>query len=519
MNSATIAAEPSPDTNAKPVLQEKGARGLIAVAALAALADWLFFRRAVGISLMIFLVALIVAAALNNPFRARGRHLLLAGGLLVAAFAPLVVALNAISLLFALAGTAYFVVAMTWPDLDLRARLLHAGAMFVDALWRAPADIHHEGRAALGDRYSAFHPRVLTAWVVPLVLGGIFVVLFAAANPMIERWFDAIDLPAILARLSLARIGFWLLVILLVWPFVFMRCRAWLRSWEASPPRIEAVLPEGGVPSALFGAAAILRSLVLFNLLFAVQSVLDALYLWGGAALPDGMTYAAYAHRGAYPLIVTALLAAFFIVVATRPGSDAERSRPIRILVFLWTAQNVQLVVSSILRLDLYVEIYSLTWWRVAAFIWMLLVAVGLVLIVARLALRRSNAWLISANLITLVVTLYACGFVNFPSVIANYNVTHSRQVNGTGSILDMYYLRSLGPQAIPAIDRFVEKTTWPVPQDLVFFRQGLVTMHLDRVKDWRAWSLRNWQLDRYLAAFDAAAASRAAAAPAGTRP
>jgi len=37
--------------------------------------------------------------------------------------------------------------------------------------------------------------------------------------------------------------------------------------------------------------------------LFAIQTVLDIQYLWRGAALPDGMSYATYAHRGAYPLI------------------------------------------------------------------------------------------------------------------------------------------------------------------------------------------------------------------------
>ena len=53
------------------------------------------------------------------------------------------------------------------------------------------------------------------------------------------------------------------------------------------------------------------------------------------------------------------------------------------------------LVISSILRLDLYVGIYALTYWRVAAFIWMGLVAVGLVLIIARIALGKSNKWLL----------------------------------------------------------------------------------------------------------------------------
>ena len=104
---------------------------------------------------------------------------------------------------------------------------------------------------------------------------------------------------------------------------------------------------------------------------------------------------------------MTALLAAAFVLLATRPGSEAERSPVIRNLVFLWIAQNVLLVVSSILRLDLYVEIYSLTYWRVAAFVWMILVAIGLILIVLRIIFARSNTWLIGMNAASLAAALY----------------------------------------------------------------------------------------------------------------
>ena len=44
-----------------------------------------------------------------------------------------------------------------------------------------------------------------------------------------------------------------------------------------------------GLPKAeslLFGRAAILRSLIVFNAIFAVQTALDLTYLWGGAACP-----------------------------------------------------------------------------------------------------------------------------------------------------------------------------------------------------------------------------------------
>ena len=167
---------------------------------------------------------------------------------------------------------------------------------------------------------------------------------------------------------------------------------------HASPPSPKPVVETSRAvrrsPNFL-ARPTILRSLILFNLLFAVQTVLDLVYLWGNAKLPAGISYADYAHRGAYPLIVTALLAAGFVLAAMRPGGPAERSKVIRPLVYLWVAQNVMLVVSSMLRLDLYVQIYLLTCWRVAAFIWMLLVAIGLLLIVARIILEQSNGWLV----------------------------------------------------------------------------------------------------------------------------
>ena len=226
---------------------------------------------------------------------------------------------------------------------------------------------------------------------MPIVLGGVFVALFASANPLIEKWFALLNPgnaasqvePCAGAVLGLSRYR---------WSGRSFRSDggAGMRSTAAPiepvPDREQRSAESGSVD--FFGTATILRSLILFNLLFSVQTILDVIYLWGNAALPADITYAAYAHRGAYPLIVTALLAAGFVLIAMRPGGPAEQSPVIRPLVYLWVAQNVMLVISSILRLDLYVQIYLLTYWRIAAFIWMLLVAIGLVLIVARIALQ-----------------------------------------------------------------------------------------------------------------------------------
>ena len=62
--------------------------------------------------------------------------------------------------------------------------------------------------------------------------------------------------------------------------------------------------------------ATLTLSLFTFNAIFAIQNGLDIAFLWSGAALPEGVTLAEYAHRGAYPLIATALLAGLFVLVA-----------------------------------------------------------------------------------------------------------------------------------------------------------------------------------------------------------
>ena len=154
-------------------------------------------------------------------------------------------------------------------------------------------------------------------------------------------------------------------------------------------------------------------------------------------------------------------------------------------------------VLSSILRLDLYVQTYLLTWWRVAAFIWMVLVALGLMLIVTRVVLNRSNAWLVRANLITLTATFYVCTLVNFAAIIADYNVSHSREAGGKGVWIDMNYLFSLGPQALPAIDRAVALRGFD--PTLVSRRGCLVQQQVQDMASWRSWGFRSWRLQRAL--------------------
>ncbi|KRR27302.1 DUF4153 domain-containing protein [Bradyrhizobium retamae] len=488
MTDLTAPASDAGSTQASPL----PVKPAIAVA-LAALADRLFYGQQIGISAVVFALALALGSLTANFATLNRSRIRLAGVLVLAGLVPAIEEFNAASLAFMILALGVGLLLTT--NLQ-RYKLSEQAGALCDLFLVGPFRFF---RDAIGLFNLPALKTGLTIWFVPVALGGIFVLLLVSANPLLEKWIRLMNPGDAASYLSLGRILFWAVALSTIWPFIHV----WWRSRMAvSSALVEAAVLDQAPRSdrmEFFGVATILRSLVLFNLLFAVQTILDAIYLWGNVALPADISYASYAHRGAYPLIVTALLAAGFVLAAMRPGGPAEQSKVIRPLVYLWVAQNVLLVMSSILRLDLYVQIYLLTWWRVAAFIWMALVAVGLVLIVARIVLNHSNDWLIRANLITLTATLYICSLVNFAAIIADYNVSHSREAGGKGVWIDMNYLLSLGPQALPAIDRAIALRGFDPA--LVSRRSCLVEQQAKEAASWRSWGFRSWRLQRALEA------------------
>jgi Domain of unknown function (DUF4173) len=469
---------------------------IVLVIVLTMIADWLLFGQPVGISLALFVLAVAAGILAANRSETDIRTTLICSGLLVAAVLPLAEDVNVMTVLSAAFGLGSFSLATTASLRgDLKERLVAIGWMLLSAPFQIFPDLPLLG-SWLRERGLTVGVPILKGWIVPLVVGTIFVALFAAANPLIADWFANLPIKSSLQQIDGKRPLFWIIVFAVLWGII----RACGRLFPRPEVGDLAVAPSpAALPDRLFDETAIRRSLVLFNLLFAVQTVMDINYLWRGAALPDGMSYASYAHRGAYPLIITALLAAAFVIVAMRPDSQAERSPTTRILVFLWIAQNVLLVASSMLRLHLYVATYLLTYWRAAAFIWMLLVAAGLILIVVRIVTHRSNAWMVSANLALLALTIWICGFINFPFLVARYNVDHADGRAASGQSIDLCYIVALGPQAIPALDRYAAATGKPLPDFVRGRRDQFATAHLRDAASWRAWTFRGRRLTRYL--------------------
>jgi len=65
--------------------------------------------------------------------------------------------------------------------------------------------------------------------------------------------------------------------------------------------------------------------------------------------------------------------------------------------------------------------------------------------------------------------------------------------------VIDLTYLVELGPQAIPALDRYIFTSAAPKPAYFQQRRDQIAATHLKNNLDWRAWTYRRWRLTRYL--------------------
>lgn len=326
-------------------------------------------------------------------------------------------------------------------------------------------------------------------WLIPILITLVFFILFTKANPLLAQWLQ--DFAEIIEKRlgmvswpDLERILIWIISFLFGWGWLRYRSpyRSLIFSGRQHPTHITENIP----------TSTVIRSLALLNALFLFMNGLDLRYLWGNGVLPQGMTYAEYAQRGAYPLIVSALLAGAFVLFTFKPGGSSEKSKLARTLVGVWVAQNIFLTISAALRLEKYIDIYSMTRLRLAAAIWMGLVACGLLWICLRIFAQKKNEWLIRQNCLTLSLVLYVCAFINFDGLIARYNVSHCRESTGQGSPLDWMYLRTLGVEALPAVQSLHKIETMHQDFRLDLQRtEGRIERELKyRRSDWRGWSL-----------------------------
>ncbi len=418
--------------------------------ALTVLADYLLFGHSPGCGLSIFSVC--VAAAVWARYGARLRR---AGPwpvlwLVLALGATLQSSLFGRMLLVVL-GWSILALAMSAARRPLLAGILRGVSGGVRSLTAAPADAR---------RYLLLMHRRLAggpppAWVLALPIGLVlvFAFLIIPANLVLVRWSQQFfeKLARFFPNVTFGRVLFWLLIGLGV--YGLFRFRLGRRHWDylQGSPEVGPV-DEARRKNEL---KACVLTLVGLNALFLVANLTDVFYLWLAFELPGGLTYSEFARHGAYRLIAAVVLAAVTITAFLRSNTLQAEQRRTRVLAYVFAAQNLVVLAGATRRLQFYVEAYGLTRFRLAAALWMGLVATGFILILIKIRQNRPLRFLLRTNAVSTVLLLSAVTVLNLDGFIANWNV--ARHEAGATTPIDVDYLGSLSVGALPALARLVE--------------------------------------------------------------
>jgi Domain of unknown function (DUF4173) len=298
-----------------------------------------------------------------------------------------------------------------------------------------------------------------------LVFGGLFASADAAFAELAGRIMPEIN-GAVVAR----------------WVYVFVLATAALLGGAyllAAPPRLDGLERPSKVRLRRLEWTL---PLVALNAIFLAFVAVQLTVLFGGAGhvlRTAGLTYAEYARRGFWQLlVVTALTLGVLALAARWAPRDTPRDRLlIRVLLGGLAALCLVIVASALYRMHTYEEAYGFTRLRVLVSACELWLGSVLVMVLAA-GVRLRASWLPQVAIGSGVAALLGLAVLNPDHFIADRNVARYQE---TGRI-DVAYLSGLSADAVPALDR--------LPATLRSCALGDVARDLSEEHDWRGWNI-----------------------------
>jgi hypothetical protein len=359
------------------------------------------------------------------------------------------------------------------------------------------------------------HARTATLYI-PAALVVVFGAIFAAANPVIQRWLgSAVDLvngitwaPAPLH--------------VVFWGGCAIAAAALLRPAIRTIACLDARLgvAHASAPTGVDPAASRLtlarNGMIGLNALFLGYNALDAVYLWGGHA-PSGVNHTEYAHAGTAWLTVAFVLSTIVLGALFRgPIEHDARGKLARRLAYAWAAQNGILAAGTFRRITMYIAYSGLTELRIVGIFGTTLATLGLAIVVYKLWRKRTMLWVLRRQLDALAIAVAVFVVTPTGDLAMRYN-TARIAADQYRPLLHLYE-QPIGAEAVPAMLALLDHPDPAVREGVAV----LVAAQRDRLRadDASAASWMDFELARHraLGALDAAAAHLAQVMPADRR-
>ncbi len=348
--------------------------------------------------------------------------------------------------------------------------------------------------------------RLILGVVLALPLLAVFGGLFAAADASFEQLLRDVfnfNLDSLITRTFLS--GFWAwLAAGMLWLLFFF-------------PHNSNPAPAGQGARFSLSIVEIGVVLGLLNALFATFVITQLRYFFGGAALvldtadaSNQLTFAEYARRGFFELVVVSVLLLIVLLAAhwiTR-RDNPQHATAFRVLAGGLIALLYVIMVSALHRMWTYVQVYGLTELRLYTTAFMLWLAAVFAWFAATTLRNRAERFAFGA-VVSGLATLLLLNLINPIDLIVRTNieriVNRAPAVTGAAERLDSLYLGQLATETSDAVPALMSSFSRLNSDDRCRVAAGLSRRYdRENAADWRttnlsrltavAWQNLQWQ-------------------------
>ncbi|MBR5968230.1 MAG: DUF4173 domain-containing protein, partial [Lachnospiraceae bacterium] len=239
--------------------------------------------------------------------------------------------------------------------------------------------------------------------------------------------------------------------------FGFLSAYCGMRQVQAEAPLITVKEPKKTGPVTAITVTSVV------TLLYLVFSVVQILFLFTGSfELPEGISYAEYARRGFFQLLVVSVMNLAVVLILKK---HIEKSRVLNAILLVICFCTYIMIASSAIRMIMYIQAYNLTMYRISVLFALLTLAVllvGVIILVLKDDFSFRRFCVVAVSIIYIPFA-----FLNADAQIARFNLANNNAIRSADTSrrnyhYDYYYISSLSTDAAPAIREYFERFSDP---------------------------------------------------------
>ncbi len=378
------------------------------------------------------------------------------------------------------------------------------------------------GYSKKDSRFSRFYS-FLKLGIIPLVLFGLFFIIYRNASPKFEELTQTLwnYLSQLLGHISFGKAFFLLFGASLI-SFALFKSQIVLFPFTSSEEKLsrkKRIIQTQVFPSKENLLSELLNEykigvlvFAVLNLLLLAVNILDINWIWIDFEVPAEFNLKQFVHEGTFLLIFSILLSiAIFLYFFRGSLNFYPKNKWLLILGISWIAQNMILAISVFLRNYHYIDYHGLAGGRIGVITFIVFTFFGLLTLILKVKKLKTFAYLIRLNSWFILVTLGLMCCLNWDRHIVHYNLSHQNPEE-----IDVDYYLKLSPsvypiilQNLPIIEKQMEahmaregKDIWVSYLDIDLFKDQIeyqTSEHLKSRRDlaWPSWNFADHKLSK----------------------